>query len=981
MGSSNETLFVWRVFEKISKTQKSSIMLIEDDEDVEKFYEISKSINQIFNLDIEILRFDLLKDNQIRTVERLYNSVELKLIICSKRSIDIPFASIDNFKVLKIENQKEYSRSFLIEKLSSLGFNKVSFIENQGEFSTRGSVIDVFNFGDDYPRRIYFDLNKVVAIRKFEIDTQNTFEFEMEFEIKNFSAKDKKLTDFGFNIYSFSDISFEVDGFFNNIRFRNIEIFIDEIKKFAIDKFDIYIYCLNEKESLKIFNFFEENGIRYPVKFLLGYLPRGFYSNRKKISIISSNEIFLREYEYRGFRKRAKRFFKLNDLEIGDFVVHEDYGVGRYCGIKEITHRDEWGNIYKSECVLIEYSGGDKLYVSFDEFKKISKYMALENSKVRLSSLSSTTWKRVKERVRKEVENIAKDIIRTEAKRRMVRIKPMFKGSFEDEFELDFEYEPTPDQKTAIDDVLRDLESGYVSTRIVVGDVGFGKTEVAMRACMRAVENGFQCLIMCPTTILAQQHYRNFAKRFSRFGVNVKCLTRLTPPSEKNQIVSDISSGVIDIVIGTHILLSDKINFKNLGILIIDEEHKFGVRQKECIKKKYNSVHVLYLSATPIPRTLYHSISNLISMSVIETPPQGRLFVDTKVLPYDENIIIKAVDFEVNRGGQIYYVYNRVEFMDRKKSELEKLLPGIRIASINGQIPNDVIENIMIDFMNAKYDLLLASTIIESGIDIPSVNTLIVEDAHKMGLSQLYQLRGRVGREKKKAYCYLFYPKNLCEKEEMDSGSLKRLFALEEFSELGSGFRLAMRDLEIRGAGEILGTRQHGFISAVGLDMYLNLLENEIRRIKGMEVKEDKEDVLIDLKISAFIPPQYINDDMERLNFYKRLYSADFKEIDEIVSKMKDIAGPPPIELINLIEIIKIKKRIRDRGVRKIVEKGGCIEFYFSKDFKVSPKEIELWQKSFSNRIKFFKTTAGDGFEIRIDGYDRIDILKEVFRL
>jgi transcription-repair coupling factor (superfamily II helicase) len=406
------------------------------------------------------------------------------------------------------------------------------------------------------------------------------------------------------------------------------------------------------------------------------------------------------------------------------------------------------------------------------------------------------------------------------------------------------------------------------------------------------------------------------------------------------------------------------------------------VKQKEEIKKRYNNVHVIYLSATPIPRTLYQAISDLIKISVIETPPQGRLSVNTEVLPYDENRIIDAVNFELKRGGQIYYVYNRVEFMERKKLDLQKLLPGVRIASVNGQIKGDEIEDIMIDFMNKKYDLLLASTIIESGIDIPSVNTLIVEDAHKMGLSQLYQLRGRVGREKKKAYCYLFYPKNLCENEEMNSGSLKRLFALEEFSELGSGFRLAMRDLEIRGAGDLLGTRQHGFINAVGLDMYLNLLEKEIKRIKGFEVEEREKDVLIDLKISAFIPPEYINDDMERLNFYKRLYSASTDEIDEIVSKMKDMAGPIPPELENLVEIIKIKNKLKNKGVEKIIEKNFVIEFYFSKDFKVSKRDLQRWQKYFNENIRFFKTSAGDGFEIRISSLDnKIDIIKKVFEI
>ena len=982
-NKSSDTAFIWYIFEEIKEKQKSSVIVVDDDEDVERIFAICESINKVFKLCVEILRFDLLKDNQARTIENLYKSSLLKIIIASKKSIDIAFSAKDNFKAFNIKVGSSYLRDKIISKLIEVGFNKVNFVENQGEFATRGSVIDIFNFGDDYPVRIYFDLNTVSAIRRFEIDTQNTFDFEMEFDVKNLKSKDVRLSDFEFENYflDIDSVSFlEKMDFFLNIKYISLDAFIKDLKKFIDKSYDIYLFCLNEREVSKVISIFEEYKIKYPLKFVEGYISYGFYSPSKKIFVVSSSEIFLREYEYTRFSNKTKKYFKINDLYIGDFVVHQDFGIARYGGIKEIIHRDEWGNVYKSECILLEYSGGDKLYISLDDFKKISKYVGSENSRVKLSSLSQTTWKKIKERVKKEVENVAKDIIKIEARRKTIRINPMIKNNFEDDFELDFEYEYTPDQKTAINDVLKDLESGYVTTRIIVGDVGFGKTEVAMRACMRAVLNGFQCALICPTTILAEQHYINFSKRFSKYAINIERLNRLVCVNEKKQIIENISKGIIDIIIGTHILLLENIKFKNIGLLIIDEEHKFGVKQKEEIKKRYPDIHVLYLSATPIPRTLYQSLSDIIKMSVIETPPQGRLSVNTEVLPYNKNTIVDAVNFELKRGGQIYYVYNRVEFIERKKNELEKLLPGIKIAVIHGQMRSIEIENIMLNFMNKKYDILLASTIIESGIDIPSVNTLIVEDSHKMGLSQLYQLRGRVGREKKKAYCYFFYPSNITEDESSNSGTLKRLFALREFSELGSGFRLAMRDLEIRGAGEILGLKQHGFINAVGLDMYLNLLEREIKRIKGIEVKED-EDVLIDLKISAFIPPSYINDDMERLNFYKRLYSASLNEIDDIISKMIDIAGPIPDETKNLYEIIKIKRKAKDMGVKKIIEKNKYIEFYFSKDFKILEKDLKRWQNEFRDMIRFFKTSAGDGFEVYINTSNKIDLIKKVLNI
>jgi len=369
-------------------------------------------------------------------------------------------------------------------------------------------------------------------------------------------------------------------------------------------------------------------------------------------------------------------------------------------------------------------------------------------------------------------------------------------------------------------------------------------------------------------------------------------------------------------------------------------------------------------------------------MSVIETPPIGRLPVETKVGVYNENMIISAVNNEIRRGGQIYYVYNRVEFINDKLDKLSKLLPGIKIAVIHGKMDKERIEDVMMDFIDKKYDILLSSTIIDSGIDIPSVNTLIVEDAHKLGLAQLYQLRGRIGREKNKAYCYLFFPKWF-EKDDnnyINSDMMKRLFALEEFSELGSGFRLAMRDLEIRGAGELLGTKQHGFITAVGLDMYIKLLDDEIKKIKGESI-EIEENILIDLKLTAMIPANYIEDDLERLNFYKRLYSADLEEIEKIVDRMRDLAGAVPKEVLNLINILKIKKLLKGKGVMKIEEKENKIEFYFSKEFNPSNKDIIRWQKRFKDDIRFFKTSNGDGFEVKIDNNDRIDIIKEVFLL
>ncbi|MEF3280651.1 MAG: DEAD/DEAH box helicase [Elusimicrobiota bacterium] len=995
----NESAALYYTLKKVIENSRTSIFIIEDDIDVERYYQVAISLNALFDNKIEIMKFDLDRDNQARAIKLVYETPQRKkLIIGSEKSFKtrFPDKQMINLFILKVGDH--IKRNDITEKLISAGFSKTNFVEKSGEFATRGSVVDIFNYGEEFPYRVYFDGDKIEAIRKFDIETQNTFDFSMELSVFNLKDLSRDIFSFDFDVYAYKcsttnddfiilqeDLCEVNENFFPNLKFFSTDSAFVEISRVIEKGFSVFVYGLNEKENAKIFESLDEKKIELKrVKFLTGYIPSGFYNDKDSIMVISSNEIFNRGYEhyYRDLRKKAKKFFRLNILEKGNFVVHEDYGVGIYKGIVDFSHKDEWGNIYQDECVEIEYAHGDKLFIPLNDFKKIQKYIGAEGGKVKISSLSSTQWKNIKEKVKKEVETIAKDIIRVEAKRRMIRLKPMLKTEFEDEFAIDFGYEETEDQKKAISDVMKDLESGLVSNRVIVGDVGFGKTEVAMRAAFRAVTNGFQVCVMCPTTILVEQHYRNFKKRFEKFGINVASISRLIPPKKQKEIFSDISKGVIDIIIGTHKLLSNNIKFKNLGVLIIDEEHKFGVKQKEEIKKRYESIHVFYLSATPIPRTLYQSLSDIRSMSIIETPPVGRLSVETKVMGYDDNVIIWAVDKEIKRGGQVYYVYNRVEFIESKLEKLTKLLPGIKIAVIHGQKTADEIEEIMLGFLEKKYDMLLASTIIESGIDIPSVNTLIVEDAHKMGLSQLYQLRGRIGREKQKAYCYLFFPKWF-EKDDgnvLNTDMIKRLFALEEFSELGSGFRLAMRDLEIRGAGELLGTKQHGFINTIGLDMYVKLLNNEVARLKGKKIEEE-EDVLIDVRISAIIPESYLNDDMERLNFYKRFFNARLDEIDSIAKNLCDIAGPLPKETENLIHLLKIKKIAKSKGLRKIVEKNGNIEFYFSKETKNLNNDVLRWQKIFGQRLKFFKTSMGDGFEIKILNQNRIDIIKTALEI
>lgn len=996
-GVVNETACSYLVIKNLLNRKRSGVLIVENDMDIPLFSKSIESIKYSFDGGKEIKVFEL--DHSLESVVKVSKYISkpegVFLIITSSKSINENIFCQSSFYAKMLRVGEIVERSSIVDFLINAGFSKTDFVEKAAEFATRGSVIDIFNPGDDYPVRIYFDDNKISSIKRFEIDTQNTFDFMMSYQLIDLSKRIKKLTELDLDFYSY-DVSFDCDfnisslpeGNFNlsfdNIAFSSYDVFISELQRFSKKGFKSYIYYLNEREGMKIASIIEEKAKAVKnINFYQGYIRKGFYSDIEKVFYVSSNEIFGRNF-VTHIKKEIKKTFDINQISKGDYVVHDDYGVGIYNGVINYTHRDELGNVYTTECIEIIYSGGDKLYVSLDDFKKIEKYIG-DSDKVKLSSLSSIKWSKVKERIKKEIEKIAHQIIKIEAKRKVLRVKPMFKTDMEDEFVSDFMYEETPDQKKAIDDVIKDLESDTPANRVIVGDVGFGKTEVAMRAAFRAISNGFQVCVLCPTTILVEQHFRTFSKRFEKFPFKISAISRFTKPSDEKKIKSEVENGIVDILIGTHKLLSNDMKFKNLAVLIIDEEHKFGVKQKEIIKNRYSHIHVFYLSATPIPRTLYQSLSSIRDMSVIETPPLGRLPVETRVCPYSDEIIIEAVDKEIKRGGQIFYVYNRVEFINSKFDKLNKLLGGVRICVVHGQMNGDDIERVMYDFLQKKYDLMLSSTIIESGIDIPSVNTLIVEDSHRFGLAQLYQLRGRIGREKTQAFCYFFYPpyldKEVSENDVLSKDAVKRLRALEEFSELGSGFRLSMRDLEIRGAGEVLGVRQHGFITTVGLETYIRLLNDEISKIKGAK-KEEQREPIIDIKVSAYIPMEYINDDMERLLFYKKLANSEYNNIDDIAKQMEDLAGPMPYEVKNLIRIAKLKKILSNKGIAKIVEKSRTIEFYFEKGFKAELEQIRKWQIDFKDCIQFFKTQSYNGLTIFLNkDDDKISLISKIFGL
>ncbi|MDD2806668.1 MAG: CarD family transcriptional regulator [Elusimicrobiales bacterium] len=905
-----------------------------------------------------------------------------------------------------------YARAAAIDLFIKAGYERVSFVEEKGEFAARGSVLDFFAPGFDKPVRLFFSDNKLESIRYFEIDTQHTSGFLTEVQVPPniFGGPGAPLLSFagagwklfldcplpeGAELPAAEAFSFaqplsgeaaEEFGAASNLNFNSdIALLAGELRRLKKAGLAVKLFCINRGETERLAESLSDAGAGGLVSISAGYIEEGFVHAPSKTAVITSSELFRRRYRFDPASIKPKnKFFKWTDLKVGDFIVHEDYGVGRYLGIKKAYFRNAAGvQVEDSDCLFLEYARGDKLLVPLHDFSRVQKYISSEGKAPRLSHMDTKTWTEMKTRVKAEVEELALDILKLEAERAALKTAALpHGGHLEDEFAASFPFDETPDQARAIAEVLSDLEKELPMNRLVAGDVGFGKTEVAMRAAMRAVANGRQAAVLVPTTILADQHSRNFIKRFAGFPVNIKVISRFVPKAEQKKILQDLARGRIDIIVGTHRLLQPDVEFAGLGVMIADEEHRFGVKDKDKIKAAAKGVHCLLMSATPIPRTLYQSLSSLKSMSVIESAPVGRQAISTFVRPFSEKGAAEAITYELARGGQVYYVHNRVETIDSRRAYLQRLMPELRVAVIHGQMKAEAVETHMWDFLNRKYDVLMATTIIESGLDIPTVNTLIVENAHEMGLAQLYQLRGRIGREKQKAYCYLYFPSWMkkgaeklrkkaeliseddAEKKEISEDAVKRLSALEEFTELGSGFRLAMRDLEIRGAGELLGVRQHGFINSIGLEMYIKLLNGEIDRIKGRADARELPEPKIDILVPAFIPEDYVGDDMERLNFYKKLLNAKESELADVLKGFEDISGPAPQTLRNLIEIIRLKKQLAKRAVRSVTQKEGELEIFFLPGAKVEAGAIAGWRKAFGARLSFLPSKGGDGIRI-----------------
>lgn len=681
-----------------------------------------------------------------------------------------------------------------------------------------------------------------------------------------------------------------------------------------------------------------------------GNVARGFEYPDINFVVVTESDIFGTRKKKKTTKKKyydGSRIHSFNDLKIGDYVVHEIHGLGIYQGIEKIDV-----DMVTKDYIKVSYALGSNLYVPATALETLQKYASADATKVpKINKLNSPEWKKTKARVREAVEEIAQELVDLYAKREMKKGFQFEKDTvWQTEFEEMFPYDETDDQLKAIEETKKDMESPKIMDRLICGDVGYGKTEIAIRAAFKAVVSGKQVAFLVPTTILAGQHYNTFVQRMKDFGINVELLCRLRTPAEQKRTITGIKKGTVDVVVGTHRLFSKDIVYKNLGLLIVDEEQRFGVSHKEKLKQMKNDIDVLTLSATPIPRTLHMSLVGIRDMSVLEEPPLDRMPIQTFVMEKNDEIVREAILREVARGGQVYYVYNRVANIDIITSRLAKLVPEAVVDYAHGQMNERQLEKTMLRFVEGEIDVLIATTIVESGIDIPNVNTIIIEDADRFGLSQLYQLRGRVGRSNRTAYAFLMYKRDKILKEVAE----KRLAAIKEFTELGAGFKISMKDLEIRGAGNLLGEKQHGHMEAVGYDLYCKMLNEAVKRLKGETVVNTDFDTTIDIKVDAFIPVSYIKNEFQKLDVYKRIAEVETEEEkDDMLAELIDRFGDPPVSVENLFRIALLKNKAKAAYIQEISDKGKNIKFTMYNKADIEPARIPLLLKKEGRRLSF----------------------------
>jgi len=1043
------------IIEFISKFRHKKLFIVTSEKDnLKKVYDDLQIISESENL--SVLKSGDLEDEEMisRSLTLLSGSDEF-IILCDSKEFSKNYLSKEIFKSSIFEIKKDFEIPFddLISKLSSAGFDRKDFVEEPGDFSVRGGIIDIFPESHISPVRIEFFGDTVESIREFDISTQRSLKVIEGIKFgMNLTSKDNlqgqesinsslseyipedsiivildpeitltdddvnnQLSEFNkilitefenyfsdlvkidksniFNFHSKSQPEFHSNlralhsDLYNLISEKN-EVYLLSSDKMQSERLKTLLDDLNNDEiSEKDFGIHSEKNDNISsvndidinkINFIDDSLTEGFSLFDDNITVYTEHQIFgryFRQLKKRKLKFKGITFSELKELQYGDFIVHRDFGIAKFEGLKKITVGNN-----EQEAVKLIYEGGDSVFVNLNYIHLIKKYASTEGFVPKLSKLGGGEWDKIKSKAKKKVQDIARDLILLYAKRKS---ETGFKFSpdthWQKELEANFMYEDTPDQFRATQEVKKDMESGSPMDRLVCGDVGFGKTEVAVRAAFKGVMDNKQVAVLVPTTILAVQHYNTFRDRLSPFAVEVACLSRLQSKKEQKEILEKLEAGKINILIGTHRILSKDIKFKDIGLLIIDEEQRFGVKAKEKIRSIKPNIDTLTLTATPIPRTLNFSMMGARDLSLINTPPKNRKPIQTEIIKLNWDKIAEIISFELKRGGQVYFVNDTIEKLYTLAERIKEEVPIAKPAIAHGQMEPDELEDTVVNFIEKKLNILVCTKIIESGLDIPNVNTIIINNSDRYGLSELYQLRGRVGRSEQQAFAYLISAGKITKQ------AVRRLQAIEEFTELGSGINLSMRDMEIRGVGNLLGKEQSGYVQQIGFDLFMNIIDDAVSELKESEFselfknfEEEKEvkgeqqpkqeitdnknkiiikksdPAIIENDLNALIPKDYVESDKERLNIYRRLYEAKSEEeLTDIKNELIDRFGEFLEDVENLFEVIKIKIKSTMLGIEKISILKNNISIYFPKQ-----KEHPIFESDFFKKL--IETISGD---------------------
>jgi transcription-repair coupling factor (superfamily II helicase) len=928
-------------------------------------------------------------DAERAVIARRLAAGEPIVVVATPAGLDTALPTPEEFaaRTLRIGVGDRLERELLLEAFEGAGYERVETVVEVGQWSVRGGIVDVFVPSHPSPARMEFFGDEIESIRRFDPSTQRSTDSLEELLVLPLGAGDgadtaARLLDY---VPATAPIVLDAPALLDETSEESpgrrplrevlgkrprvelelvagtaVEHVLDtqEVPRFTghfasltealarwrAEGFRVRLVVADEHQAEHLRQILRDHDAEVPIAGALdgsessaivaGECSAGFMISAVGLVLLTEAEIFgarrrsLRRPKY----QRGAALTAFTDLEVGDLVVHEDHGIGRYLGLRTMSVGDREGDFLQ-----LEYAEGGRLYVPVERLDLVSKYLGGDAGAAKLDRMGGASWQRVKESVRAALREMAEGLLKLYAQRALAEGHSFTCDSpWQREFEASFRFEETPDQLRAIQEVKGDMQAGRPMDRLVAGDVGYGKTEVALRAAFKAVGDGYQVAVLVPTTVLAQQHWSTFTDRFSPFPAKVELLSRFRSPKEQKAVVEGLRQGTVDVVIGTHRLLSKDVAFKNLGLMIIDEEHRFGVAHKERMKQLRASVDVLALTATPIPRTLYMSLSGVRDMSVIETPPLDRLPIETVVRRFSKAVIKEALERELGRGGQVFFVHNRVQSLVSMTRFIQELVPQARVIMGHGQMGERELEATMVRFVSGQADILVSTAIVESGLDIPASNTIIINRADRFGLAQLYQLRGRVGRERLQAYCYLLVPAD----GRVDEQAQRRLRALQELTELGSGFKLALRDLEIRGAGNLLGAQQHGHIAAVGYDLYSKLLAEAVQELKGDRTGVAVEPV-ISVQVEGFLPEEYVPEVNQRLALYKRLAgAASADELADLRSELLDRFGPLPEPAEQLIDIVRIRIEARALGIERLEAGEGKAVITFAPGTAVQPEHL-----------------------------------------